>query len=361
MIVRIIGAGLLGASAGLALMARGTEVQLEDASPHAAGLAEDLGAGRVAQKNDPDPDLVIVATPPDVVADCVNDALRRFPAATVTDVASVKAIIQSEIDPESAERYVGSHPMAGRERSGAVSADADLFVGRPWVIVGSHCTPEALSMIKLLAIDVGAIPIEMGAEAHDEAVARVSHVPQLLSSLMAARLVDTDATSLSLSGQGLRDVTRLAVSDPTLWSSIISGNSSRVAQVLREVQADLSTLIDSVDQIDARAGSYAGVAGVASIVSAGNTGVSRIPGKHGGAPVRYGFVTVLVPDKPGELGRLFTEVGSIGINIEDLSLEHSAGAQVGRARLAIVPSRIGELIDGLESRGWVIAETDVGE
>lgn len=359
MIIRIIGTGLLGTSLGLALRHR-HDIQLEDASPMTAALAQDLGAGTEAEPASPAPELVIVATPPDVAADTVNRALAQFPDSFVTDVASVKAIVLDEVTADR-ERYVGSHPMAGRERSGAIAADGDLFIGRPWVVVPHDDSRiEAIELVKAIAMEVGAYPVEMSAAAHDSAVARVSHVPQLMSSLVATTLVDAPPSSLDLAGQGLRDVTRIAGSDPKLWSTIIAGNSASVASILKEIRTDLDFLIAGVDRM-AEENAYTGVANVAKIVSDGNIGASRIPGKHGGAPVRYATVTVLVPDKPGELGRLFTEAGEIGINIEDLSLEHSVAQPVGRAAISVNPSRAQPLADGLEARGWTVASVEMEE
>ena len=121
--VRIVGSGLLGASLGLRLRQLGARVQLEDTSPASAALARDLGAGDIATADSPAPQLVVVATPPDVSGDVVKASLDRFPEAVVTDVASVKARIVGEVAGHpGAERYAGSHPMAGRERSGAIAA-----------------------------------------------------------------------------------------------------------------------------------------------------------------------------------------------------------------------------------------------
>ena len=355
--VRIIGTGLLGTSLGLALTRLGVDIQLVDSSPVTAGLAQDLGAGHVARADDPEPDLVIVAAPPDVVADLVRQALTDFPHALVSDVASVKDIIAQEvISHPGASRYAGCHPMAGRERSGAVAADADLFTGRAWVIVPHESTDDrVLTALNELAIQVGALPLTMSASEHDHAVARISHLPQVMSSLVAARLADAPAASLELAGQGIRDVTRIASSDPGLWSAIIEGNAGPVAALLHDVYRDLGELINALEHLDPRTQTYTGMSQVASVISAGNVGVARIPGKHGGAPVRYAQVTVLVPDEPGELGRLFTETGDIGVNIEDLSLEHSAGQPVGRAHIMVAPAMARPLAEGLAQRGWVIA------
>src|SRR5690606_33432545 len=127
--VLIIGAGLLGASIGLALGAHGVPVRLRDASPTALALARDVGAGELEEDGDPAPRLVVVAAPPDVTAGLVGAALHSYPEAIVTDVASVKGVILQELQAFGTldlSRYVGSHPMAGRERHGAAAASGDL-------------------------------------------------------------------------------------------------------------------------------------------------------------------------------------------------------------------------------------------
>ncbi len=354
--VRIIGTGLLGASLGLRLRQLGVRVQLEDMSPAAQALARDLGAGDIAGSNDDEPQLVVVATPPDVTARVVVAALERYPRAWVTDVASVKQRVVEEIDEYvGSDRYVGSHPMAGRERSGAIAADADLFVGRPWVITAGARTSGALvTTIQQLALDVGSLPLLMEPEEHDRSVALVSHMPQLISSLVAGALRNAPGEALSLAGQGLRDVTRIAHSDSSLWATIIAGNAPAVTSVLRQVSDELTRLVLSLEPGASDPFAPGVLAGVSRTIARGNEGVSRIPGKHGGAPRRYAEVIVLVPDKPGELGRLFTEAGEIGVNIEDLQLEHSVAQSVGRAMVSVVPGQALYLARSLEQRGWQV-------
>src|SRR3712207_4038749 len=123
--------------------------------------------------------------------------------------------------------------MAGRERGGAISGRADIFVGRPWVVVRDAAEPAAAGLVEDLVLDLGAVPVFLSAEQHDRAVALVSHAPQLVASLFAARLRDGDAAALGLAGQGLRDVTRIASSDPSLWVQILTANADAVAEVLR--------------------------------------------------------------------------------------------------------------------------------
>ena len=355
--VLIIGAGLLGASLGMRLSKLGLPVFLRDIYPVVSALACDMGAGQRWEEDCPDPALVIVATPPDVAADQVIAALKEFPTALVTDVASVKSVILEDVAQAGADltRYVGSHPMAGRERSGTAFAREDLFESRPWVIVPNQETdPGAVLAMRTLALDVGSLPLQLDAETHDQSVALVSHVPQLVSSLLAAQLAKALPESLGLSGQGLRDTTRIASSDPALWAAIIAGNAEHVAKVLRGFADDMQQVLHALEHPGAAIPSPSLVGAVTLAMRQGNLGVARIPGKPGGAPRRYQEVMVKVPDEAGTLGRLFQAVGETGTNIEDLELEHSPGAAFGVARLAIEPNSAASLAEKLQVKGWEI-------
>ena len=364
--VHIVGTGLLGTSVGLGLVGTSVRVTLADPSPTALALARDLGAGHVEGSGaddrvtgaDRDPVLVVVAAPPDVTAGVVAAQLERFPDATVTDVASVKAGVLRELVQRGADlnRYVGGHPMAGRERSGAVAARGDLFLGRPWVVCPTAKTePARVDTLRRLALALGAVPMTMSAEDHDAAVARVSHVPQVAASLVAARLRQAPDAAVSLAGQGLRDVTRIAGSDPMLWAQILAANAGPVVEVLRELRGDLDVVIAALDVLaqevpgEPTAG---GRSAVARAVADGNLGRERIPGKHGGSPARYAVVTVLVPDAPGSLARLFTDVGAAGVNVEELVLEHAPGRAVGLVEVSVLPGSRETLEKALTAAGW---------
>jgi prephenate dehydrogenase len=350
--VRVVGTGLLGASIGLALSAKGVDVILDDASPSSVELAVDYGAGR-PPRDDDEPSLVVVCVPPDVTATVVFEELAAFPDAVVTDVASVKLAPLESLRATGADvsRYVGSHPMAGRERGGAASARADLFVGRPWVIARHDGTSgRRATLVEDLALDLGAVPISMNVEEHDESVALVSHVPQVIASLLAARLSGATDSAVSLAGQGLRDSTRIAASAPELWVQILAANAAPTVDVLRSFRVDLDRVIRALDAPQEPGARKA----IAETISSGNDGVSRIPGKHGGAR-QFSQITVKVDDKPGELARLLTEIGELGVNMEDLRLEHSPGAQIGIAEIAVVPEAERNLVSELAKRGWKIA------
>ena len=278
-----------------------------------------------------------------------------YPGATVTDVASVKVrpladVLASGAD---ASRYVGSHPMAGREKSGPVAARGELFQARPWIICEHDSVrPECVRLVRSVAVELGAIVTALSVQEHDHTVALISHVPQAMSSLLASRLQDTPLYALSLAGQGLRDTVRIAASDPTLWVQIFAANSEPIVQTLYGVRDDLNRLISTLENPTASGARL----DLAQLMSEGNAGVARIPGKHGTAPAAFATMTVLVDDTPGTLARLLAEIGELGANIEDLRLEHSTGAPVGMAEISVNPSILESLVRDLSARGWRVVK-----
>ncbi|HSU02513.1 MAG TPA: prephenate dehydrogenase [Nocardioides sp.] len=345
--VEVVGAGLIGTSIALVCRRLGLDVVLRDTSEENVRTASGLGAGRPASAGDR-PQLVVVAVPPAAIADATVDALGRTDAV-VTDVGSVKAApleaVAARVRPRDLARYVGSHPMAGSERSGPLAASAALFDGRPWAVTphaGAH--PAAVGLVESLVLECGATPVVMEPADHDRAVARTSHLPHLAAVLVAGRLAHAPAEHLALSGQGVRDVTRVAASDPDLWRQILGANSEAVLDLLAEVRVDLDTLMTAV---------ASGSGGdLVEILARGNAGTAAIPGKHGGParPTRSVFVSV--PDHPGELARLFGDAGEIGVNIEDVHIDHDPGRPVGLTELVVERGSAEHLLAALESRGW---------
>lgn len=242
--VLVIGAGLLGASAGLGLRNLGYTVYISDISPTVEAVAEDIGAGTslraVAEEWGAEagfvlePQLVVVAAPPDVTAELVVKALGEYPQAFVIDLASVKSAILADVLTSGADatRYLGTHPMAGREKSGPVAARGELFAARPWVLCEHPLARrELVKLAQQVAVELGSTVTFLDASEHDRTVALISHVPQVMSSLLASRLQDTPLYALGLAGQGLRDTTRIAASDPNLWVQILAANADRKSVV----------------------------------------------------------------------------------------------------------------------------------
>ena len=344
--VEVVGAGLLGTSVGLACRRAGIDVVLTDVSAEHVRTASGLGAGRPATA-DERPQLVVVAVPPDHLGPEVVAALQRTDAV-VTDVGSIKgepARVVAERAPEAAGRYVGGHPMAGSERSGPLAASAALFDGRPWAVTpGEGADPAAVAVVEELVRTCGAVPVTMDPEEHDQAVARTSHLPHLLAVLVAGRLAEAPAEHLALSGQGVRDVTRVAGGDPRLWQQIVALNADALHDLLDEVRLELDVLQRAV------AGGDRDVVG--ELLDRGVAGTRAIPGKHGGpvSPTRPVYVSV--PDHPGELARLFADAGASGVNIEDVHIDHDPGRPVGLVELVVEEGRAEDLHDALESKGW---------
>ena len=339
--VRIVGAGLIGTSIGLALKASGSSVQFVDVDKNAELLANDL----VKAPEITTPDLVIIATPPSAFKSSIEREATLNSQAILMDIGSVKTkpVLEVATIEGLLSRFCATHPMAGREVSGAVSARADLFLDRAWII-----TPTAETSVeaKAMALEViaacGAQVVEMSAEDHDQRVALISHLPQTISSLLAAQLSNSSPEALALAGGGLRDTVRIAGSDPKLWGEILGANEAALLPLLISLQSDLSDLISAAS----------GPAKWESLVAAGRAGKSAIPGKHGGKSREYSYLPIVIDDRPGQLGSLFNACAKANVNIEDLALEHSPGQLTAVITLAIAPEDIDCLSEFLTKDGW---------
>ncbi|MBL1086202.1 prephenate dehydrogenase [Streptomyces actinomycinicus] len=354
----VIGTGLIGTSAALALVQRGVTVHLADHDPEQARTAAALGAGTDEAPDGP-VDLALVAAPPAHVAGVVADAVRRGLARGYLDVASVKGGPRRELEALGLDltTYIGTHPMSGREKSGPLAATADLFEGRPWVLTPTRDTDtEVLNLALELVSHCRAVPVVMDADAHDRAVALVSHMPHLVSSMVAARLEHAEEAAVRLCGQGIRDVTRIAASDPRMWIDILSANPGPVADLLADVASDLDETVralralQSSDEDKRRTGAT----GIEDVLRRGNAGQVRVPGKHGSAPRVYETVVVLINDQPGQLARIFADADRAGVNIEDVRIEHATGQQAGLVQLSVEPSAAAVLTGALRERGWAL-------
>ena len=345
----VIGTGLVGASVAHALTRAGLTVHLQDKVSSHAHVAASRGAGTTVPPVADEVRLVVVAVPPAALAKVIARALQTYPHATVTDVGSVKGTVLGALRRTDADlsRYVGSHPMAGSQHVGPLTADADLFIDRTWVIT-PHDTSAAHAVLDVqeVAALCGARRVTMGAAHHDEAVAQVSHLPHLVSVLVAGRLTEVPAEHLRLAGQGLRDVTRIAGSDPGLWQQIIGANSAAVRTELVAIQADLAEMIATLDS-----------GRIADLLERGRAGTRALPGKHGLNAISYAKVVVEIPDAPGALARLFRDIEAAGVNVEDLSIDHDLEREVGWLSVQVAPERAEELAAAMTGAGTAAQST----
>ncbi|WFE28144.1 prephenate dehydrogenase [Solwaraspora sp. WMMD791] len=238
----VVGTGLIGTSIALAARSGGLRVALADTEPAALAAAVARGAGRAAADTDPPADLAVLAVPPDRVPGVLRDAQHRRLATVWTDVASVKAPVLAGAEAAGCDlaSFVPGHPMAGSERAGPAAADGRLFAGRTWALCPVKGTdPGAVDAVRGLVRLCGATPVTLSPQAHDRAVAAVSHTPHLVAAVLAAVLARVPAEDLRLAGTGVRDTTRIAAGDPELWTQILALNATEVGAVAEAVAADL--------------------------------------------------------------------------------------------------------------------------
>lgn len=351
--IHVIGCGLIGTSLGLALRRVGVDVTLDDQHWEALQEAIAVGAGRRREDNEGAPDVVVAATPPGRVGEVLAIAGSTWPTSTLTHVASVQSRTQDDALERGvpAQRLVGGHPMAGREISGPKGGRADLFDDRVWVVCPAPtCMPDRVEQVREMVRLCGASPVNMSVRDHDSAVAMVSHTPQVLASVLAGRLVDAPDGVVALAGQGLRDMTRISGSNPDLWEEILRWNSTSVTAVLDQICKELNTLISDLGAQNNAPSHRAEV--VREALAQGVRGHARIPGKHGDRDRPFEVVSVMVRDEPGQLARLFVAAGELGINLEDVRIEHVLGRPSGLIDLSVQPHSAAQLREGLMGQGF---------
>jgi prephenate dehydrogenase len=339
--VRIVGAGLIGTSIGLALSAKNLKVQMVDSDSRSQALATDLIGGSVIEQ----PELIIVATPLKALSQVIEEQFALNPHSTFMDVCSVKTEPLSIVKASSLplKQFVGTHPMAGREVGGAESARADLFQSRSWIITPApESDPAEVAKVREMIVELGATPVELDAHSHDAAVAQISHLPQIAASLIASSLHGTPAEWLDLAGAGLRDTTRIAASDENLWKEIIHSNAHQIEKLLINLQNGIGAMIDSLGDQEK----------IAQIISKGRAGKALIPGKHGGIAREYTYLPIVIDDKPGQLAAIFNECAAMSVNVEDLAIEHSPGQLNALITLALSDDDALKLSNHLSAIGW---------
>lgn len=341
--IRIVGSGLIGTSIALALKQAGCSLQMVDIDPQAQQLANKLTNGSDLDQ----PDLIIIAADIASNKSLILKALEDNKESIVIDIASVKSNLIQEVAKLSAnaKNFVSSHPMAGREVGGGHSARADLFSARAWIGISSdQSSPKAKQTLEFVVKSCGATLYWLTDKDHDEIVARISHLPQIISTSLAGLINETNENTLNLAGQGLRDVMRLAASDGRIWSELLIENKDSVLKNIEEMIKRLQSLGDQVKGSDAE--------GVKKFFIDANKGLQKIPGKHGLSPRNYAYLSVVINDEAGQLAKIFNECAKVQVNIEDLSIEHSPGQLTGLITLAIAEKDFAKLSEHLSACGW---------
>jgi prephenate dehydrogenase len=194
-------------------------------------------------------DLVVIASPPLVGLDLVDDLARLGHRGLITDVTSTKAAIVARAATHGL-RFVGGHPLAGRETSGFEAADAALFRSRPWVVTTDGAAEEDLVAVEALASACGAVPKRLAAADHDAAVAAISHLPLILAAALVEAVAGRADWTLEaeLAASGWRDMTRLARGDVEMGAGIATTNAGPLASRLRDVRAVIDSWLEDLER-----------------------------------------------------------------------------------------------------------------
>jgi len=245
-VLAIIGVGLIGGSIGLAAKAKGLFAEVRGTARHKSSLDTALAAGAIdtacleASEAARGATLVVVATPvSDIPKYCLECAAAAREGAIVTDVGSVKAKIDAAVRPRmpKGRYYIGSHPMAGSEKRGVANARAELLAGATCIITPTETTDarhsDALSEFWQA---MGMKVFRMAPAEHDAVVADVSHLPHIVASALIAAVGDG---ALPFGASGLRDTTRVAAGDASLWREIIEANNNEVIASIERFEREL--------------------------------------------------------------------------------------------------------------------------
>jgi prephenate dehydrogenase len=331
----ILGTGLIGASVGAGLREAGWKVTGWDPEPSHLREASEMGAVDEILTDFPErisgEDLVVLAGPVRAILASLGEIETD---ALVTDVASVKtSVVSASRRPA---RFVGGHPMAGRESSGPGAASAAMFRGATWILTTDGASPDDLATLEEVVTALGAVPVRMTAQAHDAAVAAVSHVPQVVASALV-NLVAREDTALSLAAGGFRDLTRIALSEPAWWSDVLAANRDSVAGLVRRLTDELTEWAEKIERGDTEA--------IASgLEAARSTRRSLAP------PVAA--VQVVLEDRPGELAGVGMALAESGVDIRDLQLRHATRGGGGVLTLSVRPGQEEALTEALAERGF---------
>jgi prephenate dehydrogenase len=351
--VAIIGTGLVGTSVALAATRAGATVTGWDVDPGVASRAAELGAFPLARSFEhavAPASLVVIATPIGSIPAVVAEALAAAPGAVVTDVGSVKTEPVRQVaamsDPADLVRFVPGHPMGGSERSGPEHASASVVDGIVWAITPHPSSDaDAVSRVESFTAAIGARPMLLDPSRHDRLVAFVSHLPQVASTALMS-LAETEEAGepeiLLLAAGGFRDLTRLAASDPGLWSEILLANREAIVAAIDLYAARLGRLRDEI--AEARGADVEATFGRAK---SARLRLATKPTVRAGVAV----LQIEVPDRPGALAHLTSVLGEGAVNIEDLQIVHSPEGGRGTVHLTVGSDAAAEAAAVLTAHG----------
>ncbi|MGI9609942.1 MAG: prephenate dehydrogenase [Acidimicrobiia bacterium] len=341
--VGIAGTGLIGSSIGQGLRSGGTDVVGWDPDPDVLALARsveaiDRTAGSENELLSGGLDLVILAGPPRAVTATVAslDEAGLDPATLVMDVAGVKVPVISAV-PDGC-RFVGTHPMAGRERSGPEAASPALFRGAAWVVCGDGASVEDTQAVEAVVVSLGGRVVQMTAAEHDEAVAMVSHLPQVLAAVLMTEATDR-TSALDLAAGSFRDLTRVAASEPSGWVELLAENASQIKAAVADLSDRLAVISAMLEHDETQLSTYLEAA--------------QASRRQLAPPVVA--VRVALSDQPGEIARVGRALEASSVDLRDLQLRHAPHGGGGVLTLSVRPGEAEPLRAALLQQGLLLA------
>ena len=258
--VAIVGVGLIGGSIGMALRQRGLAERVIGIGHRQPSLRTARRVGAVTNttvempKGVAEAELIVVATPVGRIAEDIALAAQSCPEGTlITDAGSTKRSIVEAVDGRLPRdcRFLGSHPLAGGEKSGAIHARADLFEGRVAILTPTKNTrAEDFDALEGFWSSLGSVVVQMAPEEHDRALALTSHLPHVAAAALAAILPER---YFRLTGTGVLDTTRIAAGDPELWKQVLLLNRDNLLAALGQYESQLAALRSALQQCDGEA------------------------------------------------------------------------------------------------------------
>lgn len=275
-------------------------------------------------------DIVFVCTPAKSVVETVKTISAVNKDCIITDVASVKEQIEKQIE-SITNNFVGGHPMAGSEISGINGASESLFQNTTWVLTPTESThSEQLSTLKQVIELTGSFVLSASPQQHDQAVAVVSHLPQLLSSallLSALKQHSSNALTLKLAAGGFRDMTRIAGSNPIMWRDIFDINSQMILEALATLKDEVNNLESLIKNKD--------LTTLLDKLEYTKEGRSQIPPRGRPTDVKYYDLSCKISDKPGAIADIVNLAAQNNIDIVDLKILHNETTRSGKLIISL--------------------------
>ena len=334
----IIGTGLIGASIGMALRHEGWKVIGWDPEPDALALAQERGSvDDSAESSDQavaGADLVFLAGPLHANLATLGELDTE---ALVTDTTSVK----SPFSQVTSTRFIGGHPRAGREHAGPSAASPALCRGATWVLCPNGGREEDLDYLLGVVSSVGANPVVMSAERHDQVVAFVSHLPHLLANALVNLIAD-DPDAAELVSGSFRDLTRVAAAESAWWPEVLASNSESLESALDRLIGELAVLRElassgNLEELDRH------------LTAASDRRRSMAP--------PLALVRVILQDRPGEIAAVGHALETSKVDVRDLQLRHALHGGGGILTLSVRPGEEAALRDALAQEGFETEQT----